>query len=196
MLTAIFGGTFNPLHIGHYQMLKALNEDSKIEKILLMPDKIPPHKVCDFLAEDAIRIEMCKIAAKDFKKAELCLLEFEREGLSYTYDTILLLKSKFPDTEFAFVCGADMLVFFDKWYKYEELMKELPFIVFRRNDTDENELIACIEKFKSMGMQIELRDEEITSVSSTDIRKDFNSFSNLLPKNIYDFLIDRGVYNE
>ena len=69
--TAIFGGTFNPLHIGHYEMLSVLEKDSSIEKIFLMPDRIPPHKICDFLAEDSIRIEMCRLAAEDFRKAEL-----------------------------------------------------------------------------------------------------------------------------
>ena len=62
-LTAIFGGTFNPPHIGHYQMLKALDNRPEIEEIWLMPDKIPPHKVCDFLADDRDRIEMCRIIA-------------------------------------------------------------------------------------------------------------------------------------
>ena len=74
-LTAIFGGTFNPFHIGHYEMLKVLNSYSSIDEIFLLPDKIPPHKVCDILADDSDRIEMCRIATNDFSKAKLCLLE-------------------------------------------------------------------------------------------------------------------------
>ena len=128
-LTAIFGGTFNPFHIGHYEMLAALQNDDSIEKILVMPDRIPPHKVCDFMAEDNIRIEMCRIVCKEFSKAELCLIEFEREGKSYSYDTVIDLKQRYKDKDFVFVCGGDMLVTFDRWYKYEELMMEIPFIV-------------------------------------------------------------------
>ena len=136
-LTAIFGGTFNPFHIGHYAMLKALQNDRKIDEIWIMPDKIPPHKVCDFLANDNDRIEMCKIVAKDFSKASLCLVEFEREGKSYSYDTVIHLKEMYPQKDFAFVVGGDMHVSFETWYHAEELMKLIAFIAFKRNDIDD-----------------------------------------------------------
>lgn len=194
MLTAIFGGTFNPLHIGHYEMLKALNQDKRIEKILLMPDKIPPHKSADCLVDDETRIEMCRIAAKDFEKCELCLIEFERKGKSYTYDTVSLLQKEFPDTEFAFVCGGDMLVYFDKWWKHEELMKMLPFIVFKRADTKDEEFYSCINKFKNQGMRIILKDDIIPDISSTQLRNDFSAGKKLLPEKIYKYLCERGVY--
>jgi len=195
-LTAIFGGTFNPFHIGHYEMLKALENDKSIDKILVLPDKIPPHKECDYLADDSIRIEMCSIAANDFSKAELSLIEFEREGKSYTYDTVLELKNHFPDTNFAFVCGGDMLVYFKKWYKYQELMNLLPFIVFKRTDTDEKEFLSCVKELTQMGMNIIVKDEIISTVSSTQIRSDFNNSSELLPEKIFTFLCERGKYIE
>ena len=193
--TAIFGGTFNPFHIGHYEILKALENDERIEEIFVMPDKIPPHKVCDILAEDNIRIEMCRIACEDFKKAKLCLVEFEREGKSYSYDTINHLKQIYPNKNFAFVCGGDMLVSFDKWYKYEEIMKLLPFIVFKRSDTNLNTFNECTQKFENLGMNIILKEEIIPLVSSTGIRSDFKNNKNLLPTKIYKFLIEREVYN-
>ena len=194
VLTAIFGGTFNPFHIGHYEMLSALQSDKKIDRIFVLPDKIPPHKKCDFMASDTARIEMCRIASLDFPKAELCLLEFEREGKSYTYDTVMLLQKLYPDTDFAFVCGGDMLVYFDKWYNYREVMKLLPFIVFRRSDTDNVLFDECVERFTKMGMDITVKDEVITAVSSTDIRKNFNSSKRFLPEKIHKFLLERGEY--
>lgn len=193
---AIFGGTFNPFHIGHYEMLSALQKDEEIDKILLLPDKIPPHKQCDFMADDETRIKMCAIAAKDFSKAELCLIEFEREGKSYTYDTVKLLKQIYTDCELYFVCGGDMLVYFDKWYKYEELMKELAFIVFRRGDTNSLEFDFCVERFSKMGMNIIVKDEIITTVSSTELRKDLKALKHFLPEKIYDYLSERGIYND
>lgn len=194
--TAIFGGTFNPLHIGHYEMLRALENDSSIEKIFLMPDRIPPHKICDFLAEDSIRIEMCRLAAEDFSKAELCLIEFEREGKSYSYDTVLTLKEKYPDENFIFVCGGDMLVTFDRWYKYEELMKEIPFIAFRRSDVDDNLFDNASKLLSDKGMRLTVKDEVIPCVSSTEIRNDFKAAKKLLPQKIFRFLVERGVYGE
>ena len=194
--TAIFGGTFNPFHIGHYEILNALQNDINIDKILILPDRIPPHKVCDYMADDSARIEMCKIAAKDFGKAEVCLLEFNRTGKSYTYDTVVELKEKYPSESFAFVCGGDMLVYFPKWYKYEELMRLLPFIVFKRSDTDIAEFNNCIRKFKNIGMQITVKDEVISAVSSTEIRDDFKRAKTLLPEKIYNYLCLRGEYLE
>lgn len=194
--TAIFGGTFNPLHIGHYEMLTALENDSNVEKILIMPDRIPPHKVCDFMAGDDVRIEMCRIATKSFSKAELCLIEFERTGKSYSYDTVVLLKSIYPEKKLAFVCGGDMLVTFDGWYRYQELMKLLPFIVFKRADIDIDVFNKAAQKFSSMGMKLIIKDEVITNVSSTEIRNNFTAARNLIPPPVYSYLITRGVYSE
>ena len=194
--TAIFGGTFNPFHIGHYEMLCALQNDENVDKIIIMPDKIPPHKVCDYMANDETRIEMCRIASEDFSKAEVCLIEFQREGKSYSYDTVLLLKEKYPDDDFIFVCGGDMLVFFPKWYKYEELMKLVPFMVFKRSDTDNKLFENSVDSFRKMGMNITVKDEIITAISSTEIRNNFQKYKELMPKKIYEFLLNRGVYVE
>lgn len=190
--TAIFGGTFNPFHKGHYEMLKALENCDKVSKILIMPDKIPPHKSVEFLASDTDRFNMCKIVADDFSKAEVCDIEFKRQGKSYTYDTVKLLKEVYPNEELAFVCGGDMLVYFDKWYKADELMKMLPFIVFSRVSTDENEFDDCISRYREKGMQIIIMNEEIPNISSSDFRN-FGT-DNLLPKKVYDYIKERGIY--
>ena len=194
-LTAIFGGTFNPLHIGHYEILKALQEEDEISKIFIMPDRIPPHKVCDFLADDKTRIEMCKIASQDFSKAEVCLIEFERNGKSYTYDTVKELKVKYPLENFAFVCGGDMLVSFDRWYKYDELLTMLPFIAFRRSDTDNSAFDESIDKFTKMGMKIKVIERNIPNISSSEIRNDFSKAKEMLPQKIFDYLKEKGIYN-
>lgn len=193
-ITALFGGTFNPFHIGHYEILKALNNDEDIGKILLMPDRIPPHKSSSVLISDENRIKMCKIAADDFKKCELCLIEFEREGKSYTFDTICELKKKYPDTKFSFVLGGDMLVYFPNWYKSNELMKMMDFIVFKRLDTDEAEFTKSVEAFRKMGMNIKVMEEIIPIVSSTEIRNDFLNSKELLPSKIFNFLKEREEY--
>lgn len=192
--TAIFGGTFNPPHIGHFEMLKALQDNAGIDKILVMPTHIPPHKKCDFLASDSDRAAMCQALTEGFGKAELCLIETERNGKSYTYDTVAALKQKYPEKEFAFVCGADMLVSFDKWYRYKELMKMLPFIVFRRTDTDNTLLNGKIKYFSEMGMKIILMDEYISGVASSYIRKNTNHLSDCVPETVYKYIKAKGLY--
>ena len=192
--TAIFGGTFNPFHIGHYEMLEELQNDGRIEKILVMPDRLPPHKTCDYLADGVDRIEMCRIAASDFSKAELCLIEFEREGRSYSYDTVVRLKQIYPDKRFTFVCGGDMIVTLDRWYNYRELIKEIPFIAFKRSDTDRELFEQRIEQFRRDGADITVFDREITAVSSTYIRSNITNSQNLIPEKIYRYIEQRGIY--
>lgn len=189
---AIFGGTFNPFHIGHYEMLEYVCGLDFIDKVFVMPDKIPPHKVCDFLAADDIRIKMCEIACNDFKKAELCLIEFEREGKSYTVDTMKLLHNKYPDDKFFTVIGGDMLTTLDTWYKWQDLLKMTAFIVFSRDGI--SNFKADLKKMENLGAEIFVAQKEITMVSSTQLRA--NLSKDLLPKNIYDFIKAKGIYNE
>lgn len=195
-LTAIFGGTFNPFHIGHYEMLSAVNDLGFIDEIFLMPDKIPPHKECDFLAQDKERIEMCRIIAQDFKKVKLCLVEFEREGKSYSYDTVMQLKENYPNKNFAFVCGGDMITTLNKWYRYEDLIKEISFIGFERSDIPKEEFYKKIDLLKKKGADISVIEKPITAVSSTQIRKDIEGNKHLLPEKIYKYIKDKGIYIE
>lgn len=190
--TAIFGGTFNPFHNGHYKMLEALQKDASVDEIFIMPDRIPPHKECDYMPSDSDRIEMCKLVAKDFSKAVLCLIEFEREGKSYSYDTVVELIEKYPKKDFVFVCGGDMFVYFPKWYRYEELMKLLPFYVFSRVSTNCEEFFGCVKQFGEMGMRIILNNTAIPNISSTDFRS--SKTASLLPETVYNYIKEKAIY--
>lgn len=188
---AVFGGTFNPFHIGHYKMLECLCSLDFIDKVFLLPDKIPPHKVCDYMPLDEHRIEMCRIICEEFYKAELCLIDFEREGKSYTVDTIEVLKAKYPNDEFYFVIGGDMLCTLDKWYNYEKLIRETSFIAFERESVDGFK--DALQKYKSFGADIVPVFVDIPDVSSTDFRN--NTDKSLLPQKVYDYIIKKGIYN-
>ena len=189
---AVFGGTFNPFHKGHYQMLECVCGLEIIDRVLLMPDKIPPHKTCDFLADNADRIKMCELVCEDFDKAELCLIEFEREGKSYSADTIKLLKTKYPSDKFYMVIGGDMLATLDSWYKWQELIKDTEFIAFDRDGMDNFE--HYIKRMQNLGAEIIAVDKKIISVSSTQLRENLNK--NLLPEKVYNYIIKKGIYNE
>ena len=188
---AIFGGTFNPFHIGHYEMLKALCDLDFIDMVLVMPDKIPPHKDFDVVVDDIHRQKMCDIVCNDFSKSQLCLIEFERDGKSYTIDTIKLLRDKYPDDDFYFVIGGDMLSNLDKWYCWQELIKQTAFIAFRRDGLEDFD--KSLIKMKSLGANIIVLDDNITNVSSTMLRKKIDK--SFLPRKIYEYIIQKGIYN-
>lgn len=191
-ITAVFGGTFNPFHIGHYEILKCLCEQNWIEKVLVLPDKIPPHKVCDYMPLDTDRIEMCKIVCEDFEKAELSLIEFEREGKSFTVDTITLLKKRYPNDKFAFVCGGDMIATLDEWHEWENLITQTAFIAFSRNDSAEFK--ESVERMRSLGADIRVIDTAITDISSSMLRQTVNK--DFIPPKVYDYIIKRKIYDE
>ena len=188
---AIFGGTFNPFHIGHYEMLAALCGLSFIDKVFVMPDKIPPHKSFESSIDDIHRQQMCKLACDDFEKAELCLVEFDRDGKSYTFDTINLLKEKYPNDNFYFVIGGDMLSTLDTWYNWQELIKTVPFIAFCRKGLDDFE--SSYKRLSDFGANIMIVDMNITNISSTKLRQKIDK--NLLPKKIYEYIIQKEIYN-
>lgn len=188
---AIFGGTFNPFHIGHYEMLSSLCELSFVDKVFVMPDKIPPHKSFDGAIDDIHRQNMCLLACEDFDKAELCLIEFERDGKSYTIDTVKLLKEKYPNDNFYIAIGGDMLSTLDTWYNWQELIKTVPFIAFSREGLDDFD--AALNRLTNNGANIIVVDSNITNISSTRLRQKIEQ--NLLPEKIYDYIVQKGIYN-
>ncbi len=193
-VTAIYGGTFNPFHIGHYEVLSTLCEQDFIDKVLLLPDRLPPHKQYDYRVPDADRIKMCEIVCEDFKKAQLCLVDFSRKGKSYTVDTIKILRKKYPDEEFTFFCGGDMIVTLDKWYCFKELIKLTEFLTIKRADQTDEDFDSNVERIRNLGAKITVINKDITGVSSSEMRKGIKK--ELMPKKVYNYIIEKGLYNE
>ena len=187
---AVFGGTFNPFHLGHYEILKALCESNEFYKVLLVPDRVPPHKDADGSVSDEDRIEMCRIACEDFKKAQLCLIEFERSGKSYTVDTIKALGKIYPEDRFFVAVGADMIKSLDSWYNFGELKEIASFAAFNRGN--DSEFIKDIERMRDLGADIAVFGNAIPEISSTFIRDNFGP--EYLPEKVYDYANKRRIY--
>ena len=123
MKIGIFGGTFNPPHKGHARMIEKLTEELELDKVLIIPNKIPTHKRCDELADNKDRLAMCKMAFKN-PKFEISTMEMDRESDSYTIFTVDELKKKYPADELYLIIGSDMFLMFHKWYKHKELLEK------------------------------------------------------------------------
>ena len=188
---AILGGTFNPFHIGHYEMLNSVCNLDFIDKVLVMPDKIPPHKAFDCVVDDIHRQNMCDLVCEDFNKAELCLIEFEREGKSYTVDTLKLLKHKYPCDKFFVSIGGDMLTTLESWYNWQELISLTSFIAFNREGVSGFE--DAYKRLTAYGADIIIVDDKITDISSTKLRKKIEK--SLLPERVYNYIVEKGIYN-
>ena len=169
-MIVIFGGTFNPIHIGHQQILDSLQKINNIDKIFLIPTKIPPHKAVDYLADKSDRINMCKIVASRYTNVEVSTIELDREGKSYTIDTLTAFGNIFPNADIAITIGADMLVTFKEWKNYKAILKVAKIITFYREDTDVILYRKSIDELRGMDAEIIEIDDAIVGISSTNIR--------------------------
>ena len=143
----IYGGTFNPPHIGHIQAAKAAVDVLELDKLILIPDRIAPHKVIPSGSPTPEqRLEMMRIAAASTPCFEVSDLELKREGPSYSYLTILQLKEQYPDAELVLLMGTDMFLSFHTWMKPEVILENASLGIFYRGEKGET---AAIEARKA-----------------------------------------------
>lgn len=177
MKIGIFGGTFNPPHKGHVRMIDRMTEELELDKVLIIPNKLPTHKRCDELADNRDRVAMCKIAFKN-PKYEISTMEMDRDTDSYTIYTVEELKKKYPNDELYLIMGSDMFLIFHKWYKHKELLEKCKICVASRNNEDDikklrayafEQLGDYIPKLDGKNIHISLLDAY--EVSSSEIRE-------------------------
>lgn len=133
MRIGIFGGTFNPPHLGHKHLAEEIKEKARLDKIIIIPANTPPHKESKALAEGSHRVKMCELLFSE-SFYEISDIELKRQGKSYTVDTVLELKKLYLDDELFLIIGADMLMSFDKWYRYRDILSDIKLCVSVRDD--------------------------------------------------------------
>lgn len=195
----IFGGTFNPIHLAHLEIINNVLALSTTEKVIVIPTSIPPHKVCNSLACDADRLEMCKVALEGFDRVEVSDMEIMRGGKSYTYDTLRGIRKANPHEKLALVCGGDMIVTFSQWYRYNDIIKNTEIIAIRRVGIDETEFDNAVKSLINMGATVNVLKNHITGISSTEIRDNINDSEYLLkhlPRGVYEYIQANNLYGD
>lgn len=131
MKICLFGGTFDPPHIGHLLVAQTIFEAEKFDKIIFIPANIPPHKVEKEITSVELRLEMLNIALKDNPHFEISDVEIRRGGVSFSVDTIKALKLKYKLTaqETYYLMGSDTLKKFHTWHEPEKILDECQVIV-------------------------------------------------------------------
>ena len=120
MRLGIYGGTFSPPHMGHVLAAEAFVREIALDRLLIMPTAIPPHKEAHDVPADEHRLALCRLAFEGIAGAEVSDLELRRGGRSYTYLTLRELQRE--DQEIFFLCGTDMLLSLDSWRNADEVM--------------------------------------------------------------------------
>lgn len=188
MRIAIYGGSFNPMHIGHEKIVDYVLNNLNMDKIIIIPVGIPSHRENNLEQSDT-RLKICKEIFKGNKKIEVSDIEIKSEGKSYTYDTLLKLIDFYGENnEFFEIIGEDSLKSLKTWKNYEELLKICKFIVFRRKD-DKN---IQIDKEFLNNKNIIILENEYYDISSTEIRnmvknnEDISAFVNKKVKKLIE----------
>ena len=198
MKIGIYGGTFDPPHIGHLSAAAAAVNMLGIDRLIMIPDAAPPHKEMSSLsASGGDRLNMLKLAAKYVPNACVSGMELHRGGKSYSYDTICEIKAANPDDDVYMFIGTDMLLTFDEWYRYSDIFKICDIAVFARKsgDTDEIEKKAAFfrEKF---GAEIHIVYNDAVDISSSKLREDLSrrEGGQYLPREVYAYITERKLY--
>ncbi len=196
MRTGIFGGSFNPVHNGHIHLARSIMEELSLDRIFLVPSRISPHRSIAEYASGEDRLEMLRLACLGEKGLEPCDYELKSERVSYTIYTVEHFREKYPDDELFLLVGSDMLLSFDKWYRFEDILETVTLAVASREDGDTAELERKAEELSAYG-SIFLSKADAVSVSSTNIRKKIvknENYSCYLDKNVVQYIRLKGLY--
>jgi len=128
----LFGGSFNPLHIGHLRAAEEVREILDLDKIIFIPSSIHPIKNEKNIVDAKYRLRMLELATRDIKDFEVSDVEMKRPGPSYTVDTLKYFKDKFKNYRLIFILGTENLAKIDTWKDYKELFKYADFAVLSR----------------------------------------------------------------
>ncbi len=193
---AVFGGTFNPVHLEHKMLVKSAIKELGLDKIIVVPTNIPPHKITD-LASGEDRINMLKACFSDEEKVEISDFEIENGGTSYSYITVEYFKSLYSEDELFFLVGGDMLKDFKTWKNPERILSLATLAVFLRED------FACSLKeeeeyfYKTFNKKFVTLNYKGQNLSSTRIRV-YSALSlsleGLVSKEVEEYIKEKRVY--
>ncbi len=192
MKIGVFGGTFNPIHNGHLALIDRMIGRLALDRVILMPAAVPPHKDsgCVLPAQD--RIAMCRLAVQGDERVTVSELEIRRGGKSYTIDTLFALQRQYPNDDLILLVGSDMFYTLTEWHCAEQLLRMVPIAAIARETDEFSRLCAQRDRLNAMGARTEIVEAEPVVVSSTEIRQDPQCEA--LPAAVEQYIVQNGLY--
>ncbi|MBB6448804.1 nicotinate-nucleotide adenylyltransferase [Geomicrobium halophilum] len=184
----ILGGTFDPPHIAHLLIAQESLDACELDEVWFMPTNVPPHKQNEDMANSSDRVEMTRLAISDHGKFRLCTVELDRQGPSYSMDTMEILQNQHPNVQFYFIVGGDMAVSLPTWHGIEKLRKQVTFIVTSRPNYPDD------YPFEEELISVNIPEMEI---SSSDIRERVSREENiryLVPEAVRKYVGENHLY--
>jgi len=201
MKIGIFGGTFNPIHISHLYVAEKFVEQLGLDRMVLMPALIPPHKSDKHIASAEDRLAMCRLAVKGLPPIfHVSDYEIRNPGAtSYTYKTLCYIADKYPDSELFLLMGGDMFLTVTDWRRAEEIYKMATLCVAQRETDEISALDMQKERLEIAGARCIFVDLEVHPLSSTLIRQMVKAGENpadYLPPGVWDYINQKKLYRK
>ena len=199
MKIGIYGGTFNPLHTGHIYAAKQAAQTLGLDKLLMIPDRIAPHKeIPAGSPTPEQRLEMLRLAVGKEPGIEVSDIELKREGKSYTYLTVEAIHEACPDAQLYLLMGTDMFLSFHTWMHPERITQHAALAVMYRGEKGEQAKIeACKAEMEDWGVRVELIRNGTIPISSTQLRRliAFDCADVFLPDGVAEYIREKGLYD-
>ena len=199
MKIGIYGGTFNPVHTGHIHAAKQAAELLRLDKLLMIPDRIAPHKqIPSGSPTPEQRLEMLLLAMKNEPLIEVSDIELKREGKSYSYLPVEAFRRQYPEAELYLLMGTDMFLSFQTWMNPDRIMAQATLAVMCRGEKGEKEKILAQKKvLEDMGAKVELVENRILAISSTQLRRliAFDCARDFLPDGVEEYIRSHKLYD-
>lgn len=182
----ILGGTFDPPHHGHLLIANEVLSALQLDEVWMMPNRVPPHKEISGSAKNEDRLQMLKLAIAGNQAFTIQPIELEREGPSYTYDTIKMINKQYGDHQFFFIIGADMIEYLPKWYKIDELVKLVQFVGVARPSYSHETTYPVL--------YVDVPLMEVSSSMIRDRLKRGKTVRYLLPEPVIQYIEEHNLY--
>ena len=196
----IFGGSFDPVHYGHLLLAEEFREQCQLNRVLFVPAHIPPHKQQGLAASSNHRLEMLRLAIAGHPALDICELEVQRGGVSYTVDTVRDLAKQNPDAELLMLIGADTLADLPNWREPAEICNTVTMIVARRHGQPQVDFGSLGNLLTADRVEAQNRAQvslPIIELSSTDIRERVAAGKSIrfrVPRAVEKYIETHGLY--
>lgn len=194
----LMGGTFNPIHNAHLMLARNAYKQFGLDEVVFLPSKKAPHKPNINVASDDARVEMIQLAIEGINEFSLLTSELERDGTTYTVDTLEEIVARDGEDELYFIIGGDSLFSFHEWRNPKRILELCALIACGRDNRQEIEILQRIEELKSIyGGEILYMHMEDMNISSSHIRKlvgEKASVSNYIPRKVEDYIYNNKLY--
>lgn len=187
----IFGGTFNPVHRGHYSVATDFIKSFGLDLLYVIPNNIPPMKESHGTSGED-RFNMLKIAFSGNDNIKISRIELDRQGMSYTCDTVSEIKMLHPDSELYLLIGDDWLDSFCKWKDPSFILDNANLVVAYRSEKNISGAVKRLER--QTGKKILLLENRLFDFSSTDFRN--GPKREMLPDGVFEYINERGLYRK